>query len=324
MFRSRPELRIVGEASDGPTAVQKAQELQPDLILLDIRLPILNGIEAARRIRSLAPDSKILFVTENYSADIAREALRSGGSGYVIKSDAGSELLAAVDAVILGRQFVSARLARQLLTSVTKTQAFDRLHIKEVLASLSPRLPRNRSTTRHHEGLFYSDDAFLLDGLSRFVGAALSAGGVVVALATKPHRPSFVEGLQGRGIDVSAAMKGGRYTLLDVDDALSTFMTDDGPDPVRYLEGLADLLDAARRAEGLEHSRVAVCGELAAPLLVRGAAEAVIQIEQLSNEFANEYEIDILCMYPAHWSHGEEADQIFHRICAEHSTVSSQ
>src|SRR6266481_56897 len=100
----RPELHIVCEVADGLEAVQKAEELQPDLILLDIGLPTLNGIEAARRIRSLAPNAKILFLSENNSSDIAEAALHTGGRGYVIKSDAGRELLPAIQAVVEGKQ----------------------------------------------------------------------------------------------------------------------------------------------------------------------------------------------------------------------------
>ena len=110
LLRDKPELQVICEVSDGLEAVQKASELQPDLILLDIGLPMLNGIEAARRIRKLAPNSKILFVSENYSMDIARETLSAGGCAYVIKSDAGSDLMLAVDAAFLGKQFISARL----------------------------------------------------------------------------------------------------------------------------------------------------------------------------------------------------------------------
>jgi DNA-binding NarL/FixJ family response regulator len=110
MFREQPRLQIVGEASDGLEAVQKARELQPDLILLDIGLPKLNGIEVARRIRELSPKSKILFVSENRSWDIAEEALRTGAGGYVVKSDAASELFPAVEAVLKGERFVSASL----------------------------------------------------------------------------------------------------------------------------------------------------------------------------------------------------------------------
>jgi DNA-binding NarL/FixJ family response regulator len=116
---TRPELQIVGEASDGLEAVQKAEELQPDLIVLDIGLPTLNGIEAARRIRRLSPESKILFISQESSADVVQEALALGALGYVVKTHAGSELLAAVEAVLEGKRFISASLAGHFLVATT-------------------------------------------------------------------------------------------------------------------------------------------------------------------------------------------------------------
>jgi DNA-binding NarL/FixJ family response regulator len=104
------ELQIIAEVSDGLEAASKAEELQPDLILLDIGLPGLNGIEAARRIRKLSPESKIIFVTQESSEDVIEEALSSGAMGYVVKAEAASELLAAVKAVCQGRQFVTPEL----------------------------------------------------------------------------------------------------------------------------------------------------------------------------------------------------------------------
>jgi DNA-binding NarL/FixJ family response regulator len=117
MLRKEQGLQVIGEASDGLQAVQQAQELQPDLILLDIGLPTLNGIEAARRIRKVSPASKILFVSENRSAGIAEEALSTGAGGYVVKSDAASELLPATKAVLEGKRFISARLAGHFLVA---------------------------------------------------------------------------------------------------------------------------------------------------------------------------------------------------------------
>jgi DNA-binding NarL/FixJ family response regulator len=107
MLRKTPELQVVCEVSDGLEAVQKAEELKPDLILLDIGLPTLNGIEAARQIRKLAPESKILFLSQESSADVVQEALNLGALGYVVKAHVGSDLLDAVEAVILGERFVS-------------------------------------------------------------------------------------------------------------------------------------------------------------------------------------------------------------------------
>lgn len=107
LLEKRSELQVVAEVSDGLEAVAKADQLQPDLILLDIGLPGLNGIEAARRIRELSPESKILFLSQESSADMIEEALSLGAMGYVIKAHAGSELMVAVEAVREGRQFVS-------------------------------------------------------------------------------------------------------------------------------------------------------------------------------------------------------------------------
>jgi DNA-binding NarL/FixJ family response regulator len=109
----RTELQIVGEVSDGLEAVQKAEELLPDLILLDMGLPTLGGIESARRIRELSPQSRILFVSQETSVHVVRGALAEGAKGYVAKTDARRELLTAVDAVLRGEQFVSRRLSGQ-------------------------------------------------------------------------------------------------------------------------------------------------------------------------------------------------------------------
>jgi DNA-binding NarL/FixJ family response regulator len=110
------DMRIVGVASDGLEAVVKAEELQPDLILLDIGLPTINGIEAARRIRKAAPNSKILFLSQEVDADVARAAL-GDGHGYVVKSDANNDLIAAVEAVLQGKKFVSLQLSSQVFAN---------------------------------------------------------------------------------------------------------------------------------------------------------------------------------------------------------------
>jgi DNA-binding NarL/FixJ family response regulator len=98
----RPELQVIAEASDGLEAVQKAVELKPDLILLDIGLPTMNGIEAARWIRALVPNAKIIFLSQETSPDVVEEALNTGARAYVQKAKAGRRLLAAIDAAILG------------------------------------------------------------------------------------------------------------------------------------------------------------------------------------------------------------------------------
>jgi DNA-binding NarL/FixJ family response regulator len=108
-LEQRTVCEVVGEASDGLQAVVQAEELQPDLVLLDLGLPTINGIEAARRIRKLSPNSKILFVTQNSSREIAQGALRTGANGYLLKTEV-ADLPAAVETVIRGEQYVSGRV----------------------------------------------------------------------------------------------------------------------------------------------------------------------------------------------------------------------
>lgn len=103
-------LSVLCQVGDGLQAVKKAQELSPDLILLDIGLPGLNGIEAARQILKIIPESKIVFLTQETSAEVVREALNVGVCGYVVKSQAGRELLGAIEAVLQGRRFISSGL----------------------------------------------------------------------------------------------------------------------------------------------------------------------------------------------------------------------
>ena len=105
ILSSRPELQIVGEASDGLEAVEKAKELKPDLVLMDLSLAGLNGMEAARQIRKLVPASKIVFITQESSPEVVKEAVRLGASGYVLKSEMDIDLLRAIQDVLQGKQF---------------------------------------------------------------------------------------------------------------------------------------------------------------------------------------------------------------------------
>ena len=135
LLQARPELHVICEASDGLEVVQRAEELKPDLIVLDIGLPSLNGIEAARQIRKLSPESKILFLSQESSADVVQEGLKLGALGYVVKARAGTDLLAAVEAVLQGRRFVSSDLLGQNFAHPTDAQVPNHPHHEEALQS---------------------------------------------------------------------------------------------------------------------------------------------------------------------------------------------
>ena len=118
-LEARPELQVIGEASDGLQAVQKAEESQPDLILLDIGLPKLNGIEAAHRISRLVPAAKILFVSQENDSDVVAAALSNGAKGYVRKLDANRELLPAVESILRGKDFISTGVPKPHAISIS-------------------------------------------------------------------------------------------------------------------------------------------------------------------------------------------------------------
>ena len=311
---------MVGEVSDGLEAVQKAEELQPNLIVLDIGIPTLTGIEAARRIRKLSPESKILFISQESSADVVQEALSVGALGYVVKTDAGSELLAAVEAVVQGRQYLSGGLSSHNRADATDTQA-----IRSLTQAGSPIAgTEKKGIPRSHEVEFYSDDAAFVVGFTRFIEAALEAGDAVIVIATESHRKSLLQRLQEHGVDVAAAIEQGRYVSLDVADTLSTFMVNDLPDPARCLKVAGDLvMEAAKAAKG-EPPRVAVCGECAPILWAQEKADAAIQVEHLWDEIAWKHEVDILCGYVLNSFQREQESHVYERICAEHSAVSSR
>ena len=102
-----PDLQIAGSASDGLEALEKVRELRPDLVLLDISLPKLSGIETARQIRKLSPNCKIVFLTGHSYPEMVRGALEAGGCGYVHKEDALTELFAGLEAALAGQQYLS-------------------------------------------------------------------------------------------------------------------------------------------------------------------------------------------------------------------------
>lgn len=296
-----PQWEIVGVVSDGIEAVQKARELNPDVILLDVGLPSLNGIETARRILAHDLTAKILFVSEQQSFDIAEVALGTGARGYIVKTAVGRELLLAMDAVIEGHRFISARLAGRVFETTHDARA-----AREI---------------RCHEVAFHADESSLVDEYARFATAALDARNGLMMLVNSARRDAIYQRLQARGIDIERIVKTKGCMWVDVPAALSRFMVDGRIDEVRFWNAASALvLEAAKASKG-HPLRVAACGECAPSLLHEGMANAAIRLEQLWDEVARTYSIEVFCGYAADGLRCDDENQIFQDICAAHSAV---
>lgn len=117
-LQTREDVEIVGEAHNGLAALEKVLQFQPDVVVLDIGLPVLNGIQVARKIREVALKTKVIFLSDNTSLDIVRDAMLTGAQGYVTKSTAARDFLPAFEAVLLGGSFVSVSSAERNRKSV--------------------------------------------------------------------------------------------------------------------------------------------------------------------------------------------------------------
>jgi hypothetical protein len=290
------------------------------LILLDIGLPKLNGLEAARQIRNLAPESKILFLTQESSADVIQDALTLGALGYVVKAHAGTELLPAVNAVLQGKQFVSSGLPNQYFSDATDAEAPERPFYEKAHATPGP---AEKEIAHNHEVQFHPDDASLLISFASFIAANLESGNAVIVVATESHRERLLHRLQVMGVEVATAFRQGRYISLDVAETLSTFMVNDLPDPVRFFKVTGDLILAAAKTAKGKSPRVSACGECAPALYLQGNAGAAIQLEHFWDEIAKTYDVDVLCGYIWDTLDRQPEGDIYERICAEHSAVRS-
>ena len=291
------DFTIVGEAVDGIEAVDKANRLQPDLILMDMGLPKRNGISAAQEIAACAPDAKLLFISLEPSPDAARAAFNVGAQGYIHKLRAETDLIPAIEAVISNRQYISSDIDFR-------------------------NTPEPEVHTRH-EVQFYSTEEIFLESAIRFIRRALEADSAAVAIVTALHAKCLVQRLEASGFDVERAIQEGKYISLDVVDFLSKVVVNDVPDFERFSRVFGDVVKSALQARKTTHSRVAIVGECSGLLCAEGNFDAAIQMETKGCASIDTSAIDILCAYPISAFDPTEGDDTFGRLCAAHTAVFS-
>jgi len=188
-------------------------------------------------------------------------------------------------------------------------------------ASFAPLANWHDHDQHSHVVQFYGDDIFLVDGLCRFIGTALSGGDAAIVIATKAHREALFERLKGRGFDVPGAIEQGRYLPLDAAETLSKLMRRGLPDAHRFADVIGDVFAQARAAAEGDHPRVVAFGEMVALLWEDGRGQAALLVEQLWNDFARIHSFSLRCAYPIRTFNHHEHGDLFLKICHEHSAV---
>jgi two-component system nitrate/nitrite response regulator NarL len=321
ILEEKPDYQIIGTASDGVEGVRKAEELQPDLILLDIGLPRMNGIEAARNIGKNFFHCKILFVTQESSAEYVRKTLRMGAHGYVLKERVVSDLLPAMRAALKDATFVSSGLS--LDSSSSSDESPPETHPCRDLTSL-PLNSRGAVQFSCHSLHVYSDEAILLQRATNFVANAIRTEQSAIVVASESLRHSLSETAGSGSVDIHAAVRKGNYISLHVEEINSLFMFNGSPDPIRFTEFLGGLIAAAAQASHAASPRVALFAECATLLWRAGNADGAMRLEQLWNKLATRHDVNILCAYPITNFHGEDDCDLIRKLCAEHSVIDSR
>ncbi len=322
MLESFPEFQVVGEAADGDEAIQLAAKLLPDVILLDINLPKLNGLQALPHIQNLSPWSKIVLLTQEPSPEVAEEALRLGAHGYVVKVDAGSELLSALEAVIRDELYLSRQLSTQL-----HGEWVDRLGKKLHNARKSAQLVSGGSHEMHsrctHEAEYYQNDRDFQASLLACVSTALNGGDAAIVLITGQHQQALSRGLQAMGVATEEVLRSGRLQLVDADTIISGYMGDELPDETRSRAEVRQLVESSEKARVGEHSRVCVFGECASLLYAKGKGKVVLQLERIWGDMSKTHRMYLRCWYQVSQRQFQSDSHFFQEVAEIHTAIHS-
>jgi DNA-binding NarL/FixJ family response regulator len=289
----RTDLHVVA-VDDGLAAVRAAADLRPDLALLDIGLPTMNGLEAARRIRTQSPATKIVFLTQESASEFVDAALDMGADGYILKTRALDYMLPVVETMLGDQAGGDSR----------------------------PRATRACSDGRHrHHAQCFADDAALLASAERFVLDTLATRDAAMVALARPHLDALGDILRRRQVTIDRLIEQGTLLMIDATDLTQAFAADCAIDWDSLEARWREVIAAAGAATGQPRPRVASFSETGALLVAAGQVETAMRMEAIAERLVNASDLptlDLTCVYPML---PPARDSVFSRICEAHALI---
>jgi two-component system nitrate/nitrite response regulator NarL len=287
-----PDFEVAAAVTDGREAIDASQHTSPDIVLMDITMPGLDGFQTAQELERRGIAAPVLFLTMHEAEEFVAKAFRSGGRGYVVKTRLHEDLHEAMTRVLAGQLVVPS--------------------VKSLFVVADGR--------SGHAAQFYANDQAFVEGTSELAHLALRSGDVVSVIARDSIRRSVAERLQRHGWSVGESGDYGRYQAFDSEEALSSILRDGRPDRDRVADVVSQLETRIASAEGPAR-RMTLVGEISVPLLMKGNARAAVEVERLWNDLTHSLPMLTVCCYPTTCFSDVGSSDLFADVCAEHWAV---
>jgi len=299
LLSARTEWSVCGEAEDGLEAIEKAKRLQPDIVLMDITMSRMDGVQATKVVRQEVPEAKVILVSQNDPSVARMQTADADARDFVAKIDLSRDLLSTIDRVVGERkQKIGGRMNQDIQN--------------EPWCGLL-----DEAAPRDHIVQLYQDEKFLSRAVCRFAVSAINHGEGVILVPTSAHWNALRPRLEAEGVDVQAAQSCGQLTVIDAHLLLPNFMRNSMPDAPLFL-GLAGETIARARG-GDRFTKVRWWGEMVNVLWERGDVAASMGLEDLFHKLAHDRDIAIFCSFLMDNFDGDVHARMLPRLGQNHS-----